>query len=101
MSSMGHHEICELDVCTRAVDHRPTKQLSRPMNSDPSPQIIADNLWLCAYPLKMLGADLRRNVTLIRLNSGKLVIHSTAPFSPEEIAAIRALGEPAWLLDGI
>ncbi|RYD34478.1 MAG: hypothetical protein EOP86_10915 [Verrucomicrobiaceae bacterium] len=49
----------------------------------------------------MLGADLRRNVTLIRLRSGKLVIHSTAPFKPEEVAAVRALGEPGWLLDGI
>ncbi len=40
-------------------------------------------------------------VTLIRLRSGKLVIHSTAPFTPEDVAAIRALGEPGWLLDGI
>ncbi|MBC7369497.1 MAG: hypothetical protein H7343_22235 [Undibacterium sp.] len=49
----------------------------------------------------MLGADLRRNVTLIRLRSGKMVIHSSAPFSPEDVAMIRALGEPGWLLDGI
>jgi len=49
----------------------------------------------------MLGADLRRNVTLIRLRSGKVAIHSTAPFTPDDVAAIRALGEPGWLLDGI
>jgi hypothetical protein len=65
------------------------------------PQPIAENLWLMAYPLKMLGADLRRNVTLIRLHSGKLVIHSSAPFTAADIAAIRAFGEPGWLLDGI
>ncbi len=65
------------------------------------PQLLAENLWLLPYPLKMLGADLRRNVTLIRLRSGKLIIHSTAPFAPEDVAAIRALGEPGWLLDGI
>ena len=64
-------------------------------------QPIALNLWMLTYPLKMLGADLRRNVTLIRLRSGQLVIHSTAPFSPEDIATIRSLGEPAWILDGI
>jgi hypothetical protein len=64
------------------------------------PQPLAENLWLLPYPLKMLGADLRRNVTLIRLRSGKIVIHSTAPFTPAEVAAIRALGEPGWLLDG-
>ncbi len=71
------------------------------MNTQTAPQLLAENLWLLAYPLKMLGADLRRNVTLIRLRSGKMVIHSTAPFSPEDVSAIRALGEPGWLLDGI
>ncbi len=71
------------------------------MNTHTTPIPLAENLWLLAYPLKMLGADLRRNVTLIRLRSGKMVIHSTAPFTPEDVAAIRALGEPGWLLDGI
>jgi hypothetical protein len=69
------------------------------MNTPLTP--IAENLWLLAYPLKMLGVDLRRNVTVIRLGSGELVIHSTAPFTMQEVAAIRALGQPAWLLDGI
>lgn len=62
---------------------------------------IDENLWLLPYPLKMLGVDLRRNVTVIRLVSGELIIHSTGPFSAEDLAAIRALGRPAWLLDGI
>ena len=66
-----------------------------------TPLPLSGNLWLLAYPLKMLGADLRRNVTLIRLRSGKVVIHSTAAFTPHDVAAIRALGEPGWLLDGI
>ena len=65
------------------------------------PKRIADDLWMFAYPLKMLGADLRRNVTIIRLRSGKLVIHSTGPFSPEDVARIREIGEPGWILDGI
>jgi len=64
-------------------------------------QPIAENLWAIAYPLKMLGADLRRNVTIIRLRTGRLVIHSSAPFSPEDVAGIRALGEPGWILDGL
>jgi len=54
-----------------------------------------------AYPLKLLGADLRRVVTIIRLRSGKLIIHSTAPFTHGDVATIRAQGEPGWLLDGI
>lgn len=71
------------------------------MNTPIVPHQLAENLWLLPYPLKMLGADLRRNVTLIRLSSGKLIVHSTAPFAAEEVAAIRALGDPAWLLEGV
>lgn len=65
------------------------------------PQPLAENLWLLPYPLKMLGADLRRNVTLVRLRSGQLLIHSSAPFSPDDVATIHTLGDPAWLLDGV
>ena len=62
-------------------------------------QTLAENLWLLSYPLRMLGADLRRNVAVIRLASGDLVIHSTGPFTAEDIAQIRAQGKAAWLLD--
>ena len=53
-----------------------------------APRLPAENLWLLPYPLKMLGADLRRNGTLIRLHSGKMIVHSTVPFSPEDVATI-------------
>ncbi len=62
-------------------------------------QTLAPNLWLLSYPMKMLGVDLHRNVTVIRLASDQLIIHSTAPFTPEDVAAIRGLGEPGWLVD--
>jgi hypothetical protein len=62
---------------------------------------LAGNIWLLSYPLKTLGVDIRRNVTVIRLESGRLVIHSTAAFSQEDIAAIRELGEPGWLVEGM
>lgn len=60
---------------------------------------IAENVWCLRYSLPLLGLDLGRVVTVIRLDSGKLVIHSTAPFVAAEIESIRALGEPGWLLD--
>ncbi len=60
---------------------------------------LAENLWLLRYPLTLLGADLNRNVTVMRLGSGELVIHSTGPFTPEDVAAISALGEPRWIMD--
>jgi hypothetical protein len=60
---------------------------------------IAENIWALSYPLPLLGNDFGRNVTVIRLESGKLVIHSTGPFDAQDIQAIRQLGDPGWLLD--
>ncbi|MEP6956256.1 MAG: hypothetical protein ABI883_05475 [Chthoniobacterales bacterium] len=60
---------------------------------------LAPNVWLLRYPLRFLGIPAGRNVTVLRLASGALVIHSTAPFSTEDVRRIRALGEPKWLLD--
>ncbi len=60
---------------------------------------LAENLWLLRYPLKLLGADLNRNVTVMRLGSGELVVHSTGPFTAGDVAAISALGRPRWVLD--
>lgn len=62
-------------------------------------RVVAPNIWSLIFPLKMLGADLRRTVTIIRLASGRLVIHSTAPFTSENIAEIQNLGTPGWLVD--
>ena len=60
---------------------------------------LADNLWFLQYELSLLGADLHRNVTVMRLASGDLVIHSTGPFTAPDVAAIRAEGTPRWLMD--
>ncbi|HEX8309872.1 MAG TPA: hypothetical protein VF614_01055 [Chthoniobacteraceae bacterium] len=62
---------------------------------------IAENLWLLAYPLSKLGMNLRRNVTIIRLSSGDLVIHSTGPFTSDDLAEISALGRPGWLVEAM
>ena len=60
---------------------------------------VAENVWTLKYPLPVLGNNFGRTVTVVRLRSGKLVIHSTGPFAALEIQAIRELGEPGWLLD--
>lgn len=60
---------------------------------------LASDLWMLTYPLKTFGVDLQRNVTVIRLASGNLIIHSTAPFSLADVAAIQLLGKPTWLID--
>jgi hypothetical protein len=59
----------------------------------------AENIWVLPYSLRLFGADLRRIVTVVRLRSGELIIHSTGPFTPGDIAAIMRLGKPGWLLD--
>jgi hypothetical protein len=60
---------------------------------------LAKNIWVLPYSLTLFGADLRRMVTVIRLHTGELVIHSTGPFTPEDVAKIIGLGKPGWLLD--
>lgn len=60
---------------------------------------VAENVWTLRYPLPVLGSQFGRTVTIIRLAFGKLVIHSTGKFSGEDVAAIRGLGEPGWLVD--
>ena len=60
---------------------------------------VAENLWVLRYPQRLLGVAIGRTVTIIRLTSGKLVVHSSAPFSPEEVSAIGNRGVPGWLVD--
>lgn len=62
-------------------------------------QPLAENLWLLRFPLRVLGCKIGRNVTIARLSSGKLVIHSTARFSEDDAAAITELGTPGWLVE--
>ena len=54
---------------------------------------------LLSFPWRTLGIDFRRNVTLLRLGDGRVLVHSTAPFTPQDITLIRRFGEPTWLVD--
>src|SRR5437867_2002627 len=60
---------------------------------------LADDVALISFPWRTLGIDFRRNVTLLRLADGRVVVHSTAPFTEQDIAAIRRFGEPGWLVE--
>lgn len=60
---------------------------------------IAEDVALMRFPLLGFGIDFGRNVTLLRLADGRLIIHSTAPFTPDDVAAIRRFGKPSWLVD--
>jgi hypothetical protein len=60
---------------------------------------MADDVALLQFPWRTLGIDFGRNVTLLRLLDGRLIVHSTAPFSSDDVVAIRRFGEPAWLVE--
>ena len=62
---------------------------------------LADNLWIKRYPLSVLGTDHGRTVTILRLTSGQVIVHSMAPFSAVDLAEIRYLGEPIWLVEAM
>jgi hypothetical protein len=60
---------------------------------------VAENLWTMEFPLNLLCGHQNRVVTLIRLSSGELIIHSTGPLTRSTVAEINALGTPAWMTD--
>ena len=60
---------------------------------------IDDDVVVMSFPLKAFGIDFGRNVTLLRLRDGRVVVHSSAPFTDQDLSAIRRLGEPCWLVD--
>ena len=47
-----------------------------------------------------MGLKIGRNVTILRLHDGRLVIHSTAPFSSSDVSVIKSLGAPGWIVEG-
>jgi glyoxylase-like metal-dependent hydrolase (beta-lactamase superfamily II) len=62
---------------------------------------LAPNLWTQRFELSLLGGHQGRVVTVIRLASGSLIIHSTAPFRDADVAQIQSLGAPGWLVDSM
>ncbi len=54
---------------------------------------VADGLWICAQPLKMLGLELGTRMTLARLTNGSLWVHSPVRPDDELVEEISQLGE--------
>lgn len=62
---------------------------------------LAPGLLTSKYPLTILGTNHGRTVTVIRLSSGKVIVHSMAPFTSEDLAEIRDIGQVAWLVEAM
>ncbi|MBA3962085.1 MAG: hypothetical protein H0X40_09310 [Chthoniobacterales bacterium] len=60
---------------------------------------LDDDVLLGQFPLRAFAIDFARNVTLLRLRDGRVLIHSTAPFSAQDVEVMRAFGEPCWLVE--
>lgn len=55
-----------------------------------TPAPLANHLWSLTFPLRFLGMQLGRRVTIIRLSDGRLVLHSTGPFEAGQVEAIKS-----------
>jgi hypothetical protein len=60
---------------------------------------IAADVAVLTYPLRGFAIDFGRNVTLLRLRDRRVLIHSTAPFAPEDVNTIREFGIAGWLVE--
>ena len=59
---------------------------------------LASNLWYVEGSIKMLMGELKRNMVVYRLDGGDLLLHSVVALSPPGMAALEALGRPAYLV---
>jgi hypothetical protein len=58
---------------------------------------LDDSLWVAEAPLRVLGVQAGRRMTVIRFDSGDLFIHSPAPLDRELRASLDALGTVRYL----
>jgi Domain of unknown function (DUF4336) len=61
-------------------------------------EYIADQIWLCSYPVKFLGMVLDARMTVIRLTDGKLMLHSPCEVDDHLRRVLADLGEVAYIV---
>jgi uncharacterized protein DUF4336 len=59
---------------------------------------LAPELWVAEAPLRWLGIELGRRMTVIRLSSGELLVHSPAELTPDLRDAFAELGEVRFVV---
>jgi hypothetical protein len=64
----------------------------------PTLQPFAQNIWTALAPHAFMGLHVGTRMTVIRLSSGKLLLHSPIPLKSELRAAIDALGPVAHIV---
>jgi hypothetical protein len=59
---------------------------------------IPDQIWLCAYPVRLAGTRFEARMTVIRLASGRIMLHSPCPITAALAEDIAALGPVAHIV---
>jgi hypothetical protein len=59
---------------------------------------VADQIWLGAYPVRLAGTRFEARMTVIRLASGQLLLHSPAPMTATTVSEISALGPVGYIV---
>lgn len=72
-----------------------------PTSTDPtsvSTRALADDLWVAEHPLRAMGMELGRRMTVVRLRHGRLWLHSVARLTPEVREWLDSLGRVAFVV---
>lgn len=59
---------------------------------------LAENLWVVTTPLPMWIGDIGARMTIVRLDGGELLLHSTVQFDPVLKSIIDGLGTVRWIV---
>lgn len=59
---------------------------------------IANQIWLRAYPVRLAGTGFEARMTVIRLASGDLILHSPCPITPALAEELSKLGNVAHII---
>src|SRR5574338_212862 len=59
---------------------------------------VVDWIWLCTYPVRLAGTRFEARMTVIRLASGALMLHSPCDITASMAGEIAALGPVAHIV---
>lgn len=70
------------------------------MRAQPMAQLepLAENLWVVTTPLPIIVGDIGARMTVVRLEDGSVLLHSTVEFDPALKAAIDVVGPVRWIV---
>jgi hypothetical protein len=64
----------------------------------PGMREVVSDLWVVETPLRFLGIEVGRRMTVVRLGSGSLWLHSPTPLTDALRASLDSLGEPRFVI---